>query len=104
MTPLLPSHALDEGEATVVQHAGQEWIVMRRSGKVVGYRNRCPHRGVSLNPNDNPLLESTGKLLQCARHGALFQPDNGECVSGPCSGEFLEAIELIEQGSAIYAA
>lgn len=103
MTPLLPSFVLDEGEATVVQHAGQEWIVMRQGGTVVGYRNRCPHRGVSLNPNDSPLLESTGKLLQCARHGALFQPITGECVSGPCLGESLDPIELIEQASTIYA-
>ena len=28
-------------------------------------------------------------LIQCSNHMALFEPDTGECVSGPCVGSTL---------------
>jgi len=30
----------------------------------------------------------------CANHGALFEPENGACLSGPCSGDSLTAVPL----------
>lgn len=29
----------------------------------------------------------------CAAHGALFRPETGECIGGPCKGKSLTAFQ-----------
>jgi nitrite reductase/ring-hydroxylating ferredoxin subunit len=35
-------------------------------------------------------LTRTGDHIICSTHGALFRPDNGQCVAGPCVGRSLK--------------
>jgi nitrite reductase/ring-hydroxylating ferredoxin subunit len=42
-----------------------------------------------------------GKVLMCHSHGALFRPDDGLCILGPCYGQSLQAIEAVEEDGAI---
>ena len=44
----------------------------------------------------------SASLIQCARHGALFLIESGECVAGPCEGEALHAIDCREDGEGIW--
>ena len=70
-------------------------IVVRRGGAVHAYANICPHKGHPLNLADDDFLVTmagTGQLLRCASHGALFVPETGLCVFGPCSGRGLRAL------------
>ena len=71
-------------------------IVVRRGGTVAAYANICPHKGHPLNLAEDDFLITVpggGQLLRCASHGALFVPENGLCVFGPCSGRSLRRLE-----------
>lgn len=70
-------------------------ILLRRAdGSLAAYSNACPHMGVELDWEPRRLLSRNGRYLRCTGHGALFRPEDGVCVSGPCSGEALTAIAL----------
>jgi len=71
-------------------------LVVRRAGAVYAYANVCPHKGHPLNLAEHDFLMTVpdgGVLLRCASHGALFVPENGLCVFGPCSGRSLRQLE-----------
>lgn len=73
---------------------GRSVIVVRnRSGAVTAWLNRCPHLGVPLNWQNDDFMDAEGTLLRCATHGALFEPDTGLCVLGPCRGESLWSLD-----------
>ncbi len=63
-------------------------------GRVHGYVNVCPHRGTSLDWQPGEVFDESGLYLICATHGALFEPDSGLCVGGPCHGAYLQKIPL----------
>jgi nitrite reductase/ring-hydroxylating ferredoxin subunit len=56
------------------------------------YWNVCRHLPVPLDSGTGRLPEGLG--LVCLTHGAVFRPDDGVCVLGPCVGAALEAIPL----------
>ena len=83
-------------------------VVVRRDGAVFAYANVCPHKGHPLNLGDDDFLVEVpggGRLLRCASHGALFVPETGLCVFGPCSGRALRQLECrVEEGVVIVRA
>ena len=64
-------------------------IVVRRGAHARVYENRCPHRGTPLDWQPDRFFDATREHLICATHGALFRPDDGVCVAGPCLGDEL---------------
>ncbi len=76
-------------------------VVVRRGAVVHAYLNRCPHLGVELNWMPDQFLDRSGRLLQCATHGALFEPDTGYCIAGPCRGKSLPRVACAVQGGHI---
>ena len=62
------------------------------------YRNSCPHLDVRLEYRKDRFLSADGSLIVCYAHGAQFLPATGECIYGPCLGEFLEALPWREEG------
>lgn len=90
--PLCRLDALDDpgSKGFVVQ--GRRLFAVRQGSQVFVYENRCPHRGIPLEWVADQFLDSSGKLIQCASHGALFLPESGECVAGPCSGASLTPV------------
>jgi nitrite reductase/ring-hydroxylating ferredoxin subunit len=77
-------------------------FAVHRFGELFVYHNRCPHLGIELEWLADQFLDSEGELIQCATHGALFTIESGLCVAGPCTGEALDAIAIIEDSGAIY--
>ncbi|MBC6905757.1 Rieske (2Fe-2S) protein [Saccharophagus sp. K07] len=67
----------------------QRYIVVRQGQDLFVYLNRCPHLGIPLEWFPDQFMDADGEFLRCATHGALFLPDTGECVFGPCTGQFL---------------
>lgn len=59
-------------------------IVLRREGEVRGFVDSCPHTGAPLSDDPERYLTKRGDFLVCWNHGALFRPDDGVCVAGPC--------------------
>ena len=68
------------------------------------YENSCPHTGVNLNWQKEQFFSFDGLYLQCSLHGALFEPDSGLCIRGPCQGAKLKAINLIVEDDSVYMA
>ena len=61
---------------------------------MIGYRNACPHMGIELDWKAERLLTRSGRFLQCTGHDARFEPATGECVQGPCAGDFLTPVPV----------
>ena len=69
-------------------------FVVRYQGKVHAYVNACPHMGWPLNLQADVFFAPFAPLLQCVSHGALFEPDSGKCVAGPCFGQRLQSLDV----------
>lgn len=69
-------------------------FAVRRGSQVFVYVNSCPHIGLPLDPAPNRFLDAKRTEIVCAAHGARFRIEDGECVSGPCHGESLEAVPV----------
>jgi nitrite reductase/ring-hydroxylating ferredoxin subunit len=95
---MVPLAHLDQLAATsalgVTLADGREIFLVRVHGRVSAFENRCPHQGVPLEAEPHRFLEAGGELVQCAMHGALFLPDSGECVFGPCQGKRLAPLSV----------
>jgi nitrite reductase/ring-hydroxylating ferredoxin subunit len=61
-------------------------------GQIRAYVNSCPHIVAALNYRPNEFFAPYEPLLQCAIHGALFEPHSGRCVAGPCFGRRLRLL------------
>ena len=72
----------------------REIFVVREDGRVFGYLNSCPHLGTPLNWDGDRFISDDSGLILCATHGALFEIEDGDCVSGPCAGQALEAVPV----------
>ena len=64
-------------------------FVVRRGEVVRGYIDRCPHIGTPLAFLADRYLTREGDLILCSTHGALFRPEDGHCLAGPCEGRDL---------------
>ena len=79
-----------------------ELFVVHKDASFHAYKNKCPHTGVSLNWQEDQFLDLDHNLIQCSVHDALFEVDSGYCVSGPCSGQTLEELEITIKDNEIY--
>jgi nitrite reductase/ring-hydroxylating ferredoxin subunit len=61
-------------------------FIVRRGESACGYVDRCPHAGLPLAQQLDAYMAPSGALIACSWHGALFDPDSGLCVGGPCFG------------------
>lgn len=102
MKYVCPSASLTEGASLGFEQHGIRLFVVRRAGQVYAYKNRCPHRGVPLEWQPNQFLDPSASLIQCATHAALFLIESGECVAGPCVGQFLTALGCHEDNQGIW--
>lgn len=71
---------------------GVPFFVVHKKGKLNAYRNQCPHTGAPLEWLANEFLDLDKSFIECAIHGALFRPDTGLCLRGPCAGQYLQGL------------
>ena len=74
-------------------------FVVKFAGKLYAYKNKCPHAGTELDWVTGLVFDDSGLFLMCATHGALFQPDTGLCVRGPCIKLSLQRLPLRVNGN-----
>ena len=99
---LCSSHALSEGTSRGFELDEVRLLITRREGRVYAYKNRCPHRGVALEWQPDQFLDPCASLILCSTHAALFLIESGECVAGPCAGQFLTALDCREDSQGIW--
>ncbi len=77
-------------------------FVIRFEGRVQAYLNQRAHVPVELDWNHGEFFDRGGRYLICATHGALYLPENGDCVGGPCQGRRLRRLAVVERDGHIY--
>lgn len=77
-------------------------FAVRYHNRVYGYVNACAHRAIELDWEPGAFFDEAGAHLVCATHGALYAPDTGECIAGPCRGARLAALALEERGDDVH--
>jgi len=73
-------------------------FVVLYDGTLHAYVNICPHRGTPLDWQPGEVFDESGLYLICATHGALFEPESGRCIAGPCQGAHLQKIPVRQEG------
>jgi nitrite reductase/ring-hydroxylating ferredoxin subunit len=77
-------------------------VVVNWKSEFFAYRNSCPHTGVTLEWIPNRFFDGENTFLQCSTHGALFRPDDGFCVAGPCVGKSLDKLPITIDKKYVY--
>ena len=77
-------------------------FAIRFQNRVSAYVNRCPHSGTELDWQPGDFFEESGLYLVCSTHGAIFEPDTGKCVAGPCRGASLEPLQVREREGQVF--
>jgi nitrite reductase/ring-hydroxylating ferredoxin subunit len=77
-------------------------FVVRRDNRLHAYLNSCPHTGAPLEWVPDQFLDLDKSFIECATHGALFTIEEGRCVSGPCAGQSLQALEIAVDDGVVY--
>ena len=79
-------------------------FVVRSEGVVRGYLNQCRHVPVELDWQPGRFFDDTGLYLVCSTHGAMYRASDGACAGGPCRGQGLIALQVVEADGAVWVA
>lgn len=105
--PICTTDALVDGGkgvrfSVVAGGAATTAFAVRYDGRVYAYLNRCAHVPIELDWNEGDFFESSGLYLMCSTHGALYEPESGRCVGGPCRNGRLRPIAVHETGGQVF--
>lgn len=81
---------------------GYSLCLVHVDGVVAAYINSCPHTDAPMDWSPGEFLTSNGRYIQCSLHGALFEPDTGACVAGPCRGDQLRMVPTVIDSGIVY--
>lgn len=94
--PVMHVDALGDPDARSFLVGDGDWpfsgFIVRKNGRIFAYANICPHRRHQLELEPHAFLVDGGNLIRCTSHGALFCPETGLCLVGPCVGRSLTAL------------
>jgi nitrite reductase/ring-hydroxylating ferredoxin subunit len=76
-------------------------LVGRVGEALVAYANVCRHQAVPLDFGMDTAMADDGVHLLCHQHGALYRPNDGVCIAGPCRGEALVRLPIAEADDAL---
>jgi nitrite reductase/ring-hydroxylating ferredoxin subunit len=77
-------------------------FLIRKSGTVHGYLNRCSHVAMELDWQEGVFFDSGGRDLICSTHGAVYDASSGRCLGGPCNRTPLVKLRIAEHGGNVY--
>ncbi len=77
-------------------------FAVRYDGRVHAYVNRCAHVPVELDWSEGEFFDTSQLYLICATHGAMYAPETGACLAGPCKGGRLHKLAVSERDGAVY--
>ena len=78
-----------------------EFFIARKGARIYAYENSCPHTGGPLDWTPDRFIDGDSGHILCATHGALFRVETGECLAGPCVGDWLRALRVLIDGEDI---
>ena len=71
-------------------------FAVRYKNEVFAYINRCSHMDLKLNFLHRNFFDVSQTNLICSTHGALYDPETGDCTGGPCNGVGLQRVPIQE--------
>ena len=77
-------------------------FALRFDGRVVAYMNRCAHVPTELDWQPGEFLDQDKRWIICSIHGATYEPADGYCIAGPCRGEQLMTLDVVERDGQVY--
>jgi len=96
---------VDGGQAVSfdVVYAGETCraFAIRFKGQPHAYLNRCRHIPMEMDFQPDRFFDDSGQWLLCGTHGAIYQPDSGACMGGPCRGGLVK-IGLVERDGVVH--
>ncbi len=78
------------------EYQGQKGFLIKYQDKFYAYENKCVHRG-------GPIENVSGDKMVCSWHGAKYNPQTGEHLSGPGNGT-LNKIDITVKDGAVWIA
>jgi nitrite reductase/ring-hydroxylating ferredoxin subunit len=90
---------LGEAKTFDLPDSDEQGFVIRTSDGLRAFRNRCRHWPCPLDMDDAEFWNEDAKMIQCKVHGALYRPEDGLCVFGPCQGAALVSYPVREEAS-----
>lgn len=72
-----------------------EIFLVRRGESAHVYVNECPHQALPLNWSADQVLNKAGTRIMCVVHGATFDIETGEALSGPAIPGCLMKVPVI---------
>lgn len=72
-------------------------FVLRFDGRLVAYLNQCAHVAAEMDWQEGEFLDADKRYIICSLHGATYEPRNGVCIAGPCTGARLRALNVSER-------
>ena len=88
-------NVLYNGEATSA-------FLVRVDNEVRSFLNRCSHVPIEMDWNYGEFLDDSGRVIVCATHGASYDATDGNCLGGPCSGNPLIRLNVLEKEGSVY--
>jgi len=76
-------------------------LVLTEAGIRAGATMQTP-RGPLDHDDPGRFVTSDRRHLVCGKHGALYRPEDGTCVVGPCLGARLRALPIVFDGESAY--
>jgi len=76
-------------------------FLINYKGNFFAYVNRCRHMTTPLDFVRDEFWSEDRRHLMCYTHGALYEPDSGLCISGPCKGESLFRLPVVIDGEEV---
>jgi nitrite reductase/ring-hydroxylating ferredoxin subunit len=82
----------------------EEGILLRLgNGELRAYKNECRHLPMRLDDREpHTFWDTEGKHLYCSSHGAIFKPDDGLCLAGPCRGSHLKQLPIVVENGTVF--
>jgi nitrite reductase/ring-hydroxylating ferredoxin subunit len=77
-------------------------FALRFDGRVRAYLNRCAHVPTEMQARPGEFLDAGRRFIVCTMHGAVYEPTTGRCIAGPCRGEWLAPIPVVEEDGRVY--
>lgn len=77
-------------------------FAVRVNGQVYAYLNKCAHVPIELDWMEGEFFDISKSYIICATHGAYYRPDDGFCLGGPCSGQRLTPVSVVEEHGQVF--
>ena len=77
-------------------------FALRFEGRVVAWLNRCAHVPTEMDGRPGEFLDAERRFIVCSMHGAVYEPATGRCIAGPCAGQRLMRVDVVERDGQVY--